>query len=59
MAQETLASAGFQRFVLPRVPFRRWGRPEDFAGIAVYLASDASRYQTASQIVIDGSYSMF
>jgi NAD(P)-dependent dehydrogenase (short-subunit alcohol dehydrogenase family) len=59
MTAQTLASSAFQRHVAPRVPVGRWGTPEDFAGIAVYLASDASRYQTASQVVIDGGYSMF
>lgn len=59
MTAEGQASEAFARHVIPRVPARRWGVPEDFAGIAVYLASDASRYQTASSIVIDGGYSMF
>jgi NAD(P)-dependent dehydrogenase (short-subunit alcohol dehydrogenase family) len=52
-------SEAFAKHVIPRVPARRWGRPEDFAGIAVYVASDASRYQTGSSVVIDGGYSMF
>lgn len=45
--------------VLKRVPMRRWGEPEDFAGIAVYLASDASRYHTGDVFVIDGGYAIF
>jgi NAD(P)-dependent dehydrogenase (short-subunit alcohol dehydrogenase family) len=49
----------FNQKVISRVPQRRWGRPEDFEGVAVYLASEASRFQTASSIVIDGGYSMF
>jgi NAD(P)-dependent dehydrogenase (short-subunit alcohol dehydrogenase family) len=40
-----------------RVPLRRWGEPEDFAGLAVYLASDLSRYHTADTLVVDGGYS--
>lgn len=59
MAADALASPGFAQHVLPRVPLRRWGSPEDFAGIAVYLASDASAYQTGSQVVVDGGYSVF
>ncbi len=35
---------------------KRWGKPEDLAGIAVYLASDASRYHTGDWIVIDGGW---
>ena len=35
---------------------RRWGEPEDFGGIAVYLASDASRLHTGDSFLIDGGY---
>jgi gluconate 5-dehydrogenase len=40
-----------------RVPLRRWGKPSDVAGIAVFLASDAASYITAQQIVVDGGFS--
>src|SRR6185369_2104719 len=40
--------------VLPRVPVRRWGTPEDFAGVAVYLASPASAYHTGDTLIVDG-----
>ena len=40
-----------------RVSMGRWGLPEDFAGITVYLASDLSKFHTADAIVIDGGYS--
>ncbi len=49
----------FQRKVLPRIPMRRWGVPEEFGGIAVYLASDASAYHTGDTLVIDGGYAVF
>ncbi len=49
----------FNEKVIGRVPLRRWGEPEDFAGIAVYLASDASRFHTGDSIVIDGGYTIF
>lgn len=49
----------FAEKVIPRVPARRWGEPEDFGGMAVYLASDASSYQSGTTIVIDGGYSIF
>ena len=58
----TSARVGDERFedrVMKRVPVRRWGTPEDFAGIAVYLASDASGYQTGEEFVIDGGYTRF
>jgi NAD(P)-dependent dehydrogenase (short-subunit alcohol dehydrogenase family) len=59
MTEKTLASDGFQKKVLPRVPMRRWGTGDDFGGIAVYLMSDASRYHTGDTFVIDGGYSLF
>jgi NAD(P)-dependent dehydrogenase (short-subunit alcohol dehydrogenase family) len=49
----------FTEKVISRVPFRRWGEPEDFSGIAVYLASDASRFHTGDTFVIDGGYTVF
>ena len=49
----------FTEKVIPRVPMRRWGQPEDFGGIAVYLASDASGYHTGETFVIDGGYTKF
>jgi len=52
-------SKAFADKVIPRVPFRRWGQPEDFGGIAVYLASDASAFHTGDSLMIDGGYSVF
>jgi hypothetical protein len=49
----------FEDRVMKRVPVRRWGQPKDFAGIAVYLASSASDYQTGEEFVIDGGYTRF
>ena len=45
--------------VVKRTPARRWGTPADFEGIAVYLASDASRFHTGDTICVDGGYSIF
>ena len=49
----------FNEKVIGRVPVGRWGEPEDFAGIAVYLASDASKYHTGDLFVIDGGYTVY
>jgi len=49
----------FNDRVIGRVPMRRWGEAEDFGGIAVYLASDASRFHTGDTLVIDGGYLIF
>ena len=38
-----------------KTPIPRVGRPEDFEGIAAYLASDASSFHSGDTIVIDGA----
>lgn len=58
----TAGAFGWDKFVqnvLPRVPMRRWGKPEDFAALAVYLASAASSYHSGDVITIDGGYHSF
>ena len=59
MTKDAQNSAVFVDKVISRVPLRRWGNAEDFGGIAVYFASDASRYHTGDTIVIDGGYTKF
>jgi NAD(P)-dependent dehydrogenase (short-subunit alcohol dehydrogenase family) len=49
----------FNDKAIGRVPMRRWGEGEDFAGMAVYFASDASKFHTGDSVVIDGGYSSF
>lgn len=58
----TEAAQGWDKFtdkVIARVPMKGWADGEDFAAIAAYLASDASRYHTGDTIVIDGAYTIF
>ena len=43
---------------IARTPLGRLGEPEDIAGIAVYLASDAGRWTTGQSIIIDGGVSI-
>jgi len=59
MTEKAVANEKFAQAVLPRIPARRWGGIDDFGGIAVYLASDASSYTTGEQFVIDGGYTKF
>jgi len=42
-----------------QVPAGDFGQPEDLGPLAVYLASDASRYITGASIVIDGGYTLW
>ena len=59
MTSQAQAAPAFSEKVIPRVPIRRWGEPEDFGGMAVFLASDAAAYTTGTTMVIDGGYSIF
>jgi 2-dehydro-3-deoxy-D-gluconate 5-dehydrogenase len=49
---------GLHERVLARTPAARWGGIDDFAGIAVFLASPASDFVTGTAIPIDGGYSI-
>lgn len=49
----------FSDAVLPRIPAKRWGKPEDFGAISVYIMSDASAYHTGDTFLIDGGYFLF
>lgn len=59
MTEETFGNDKFVANVFKRIPMRRWGRPEDFAAIAIYIMSDASSYHTAETFLIDGGYFVF
>ena len=45
---------GIEKELLGEIPLGRWGRPEEVAELAVYLASDAAAYITGSTHFIDG-----
>jgi NAD(P)-dependent dehydrogenase (short-subunit alcohol dehydrogenase family) len=59
MTAPAFANDKFVNNVMPRIPMRRFGEPEDFSGIAVYLMSKASSYHTADTFLIDGGYVVF
>lgn len=44
------------RQILERIPAGRWGKPEDLAGAAVFLASNASDYLTGTVLPVDGGW---
>lgn len=59
MTSKMYQNEKFVNAIMPRIPARRWGSPEDFEGIAAYLMSDASEYHTGDSFVIDGGFLMF
>ena len=42
--------------ILERIPAGRWGRPDDLAGAAVFLASSASDYVHGTIVAVDGGW---
>jgi 2-dehydro-3-deoxy-D-gluconate 5-dehydrogenase len=50
--------SGLNAMVLMRTPAKRWGKPEDHAGVAVFLAGKASDFVTGTFIPVDGGYSV-
>ncbi len=48
------ADAGMEKMLIGDVPMQRWATPEEIAGPAVFLGSDASAFMTGQQLVIDG-----
>jgi len=42
--------------ILQRIPAGRWGKPEDLAGAALYLCSEASDYVNGTVITVDGGW---
>ncbi len=49
---------GLEQQAVARTPLGRWGRTDDMAGIAVFLASAASDFITGTAIPVDGGYSI-
>jgi len=48
------ANAEFDRMVTTRTPVGRWGDPDELAGAAIFLASDAGAYVNGATLFVDG-----
>ena len=42
--------------ILERIPSGRWGKPEDFAGPAVFLCSGSADYVNGTVLLVDGGW---
>jgi gluconate 5-dehydrogenase len=54
MNEALINNPDFDAWVKARTPMRRWGKPEELAGTAIYLASEASNYVSGQIIYADG-----
>ena len=50
------ADAERSRQIMERIPAGRWGKPDDLAGAAVFLASNAANYVHGHALVVDGGW---
>lgn len=57
MNQALIDNPQFDSWVKGRTPSRRWGKPEELVGAAVFLASEASDYVNGQIIYVDGGMS--
>ena len=44
--------------ILAEIPLGRWGKPEEEAQLAVYLASEAAKFVTGVVLPVDGGASI-
>ena len=44
----------FNNWLMGRIPSKRWGKPDELVGAAIFLASDASTYVNGQIIYVDG-----
>jgi len=56
MTQPLWNDEEFSRWVISRTPLRRWASPQDLAGAAVFLASDAAAFVTGQILYVDGGW---
>ena len=54
MNQALIDNPDFDAWVKARTPAKRWGKPEELVGAAIFLASDASNYVNGQVVYVDG-----
>jgi 2-deoxy-D-gluconate 3-dehydrogenase len=53
---DTPQAQAFRQSVVERTPMRRLGEPDDFKGVALFLASAASDLMTGVTVPVDGGW---
>jgi len=54
MNQALMNNTDFNNWLMSRVPSKRWGRPDELVGAAIFLGSSASDYVNGQIIYVDG-----
>ena len=54
MNQALMQNPDFNNWLMSRIPAKRWGRPDELVGAAIFLASSASDYVNGQIIYVDG-----
>jgi len=54
MNEALMSNAEFNNWLMSRVPAKRWGKPDELVGAAIFLASEASNYVNGQTIYVDG-----
>ena len=42
--------------LMAQTPMKRWGQPQEIAGLALYLCSDAASFMTGNDVLMDGGW---
>jgi gluconate 5-dehydrogenase len=54
MNEALVNNSDFNNWLMGRIPSKRWGKPDELVGAAIFLASDASTYVNGQIIYVDG-----